>query len=68
MGQRLASKIDQDFQRHVRASPSWARLEEGVGLTATEATELYATMAGGLLAGLKTLALALDDPELHEPA
>jgi hypothetical protein len=68
MGQRLANKIDQDFRSHVQGSAPWARLEEGAGLTPTEATELYATLAGGLLAGLKTVALAIEDPEPPEPA
>jgi hypothetical protein len=68
VGEQLASKIDQDFRSHVQKSALWARLEEGRGLTQGEASELHAVLAGGLIGALKTLALALDDPEPPEPA
>jgi hypothetical protein len=68
MGQQLASKIDQDFRKHVETSTPWTQLEQGRGLTPAETAELFATFAGGLLAGLKTIALTLEDPEPPESA
>lgn len=68
MGRQLATKIETDFRNHIQKSTPWARLEEGRGLTQGEVVELNATLAGGVIGALKTLALALDDPEEPQPA
>jgi hypothetical protein len=62
MGEQLASKVDADFKAHVAGSATWARLNEGRGLSLVETAELAGMLTGGVIAGLKTLARAIDDP------
>ena len=63
MGQQLASRISTDFRTHLESSKTWARIEEGRPLTPTETGDFIVTLSSGLLAGLRTIALAIVEPE-----